>query len=150
MLTEVFDRIISTVDTDIDPGDDVSGGSPADAEPAERLRRQVERYAAGVSRQRQLMAVFVREVHQPRPITATDCATGSVRWSAAGGQLLAGAHPDWSTEEVRTAVHGVFGMLNTVGTFESPLANDELADVLADLAIAAFQLPPEHRRVPGP
>jgi hypothetical protein len=57
-------------------------------------------------------------------------------------RLLAGAHPDWSTEEIRTAVHGAFGMLNTVGTFESPLANDELADVLADLAMAALQLPP--------
>jgi len=34
-------------------------------------------------------------------------------------------------------------MLNTVGTFESPLANDELADLLADLAVAAFQLPPD-------
>ena len=65
-----------------------------------------------------------------------------MRWSAAGVDCSPAAHPDWSTEEVRTAVHGVFGMLNTVGTFESPLANDELADVLADLAIAAFQLPP--------
>ena len=143
VLTEVFDRIISTVDTDIDPGDDVPGGSPADAEPAERLRRQVERYAAGVSRQRQLMAVFVREVHHLPPDHRDRLRDRQRALVGRWRRLLAGAHPDWSTEEVRTAVHGVFGMLNTVGTFESPLANDELADVLADLAIAAFQLPPD-------
>ncbi len=143
VLTEVFDRIISTVDTDIDPGDDVPGASPADAEPAERLRRQVERYAAGVSRQRQLMAVFVREVHHLPPDHRDRLRDRQRALVGRWRRLLAGAHPDWSTEEVRTAVHGVFGMLNTVGTFESPLANDELADVLADLAIAAFQLPPE-------
>jgi len=143
VLTEVFDRIIGTVDTEPDPGDEpLPEAGFTDADQAQRLRRQVERYAAGVSRQRQLMAVFVREVHHLPPdhrdrLRARQRALVG-RWR----RLLAAVHSDWSTEEVRTAVHGVFGMLNTVGTFESPLANDELADVLADLAIAAFQLPP--------
>ena len=150
VLTEVFDRIISTVDTESDPNDDPLPGSDgladadadADANPARRLRRQVERYAAAVSRQRQLMAVFVREVHHLPPDHRDRLRDRQRALVGRWRRLLAGAHPDWSTEEIRTAVHGAFGMLNTVGTFESPLANDELADVLADLAMAALQLPP--------
>jgi len=143
VLTEVFDRIIGTVDTEPDPGDEpLSEAGLTDAAQAQRLRRQVERYAAGVSRQRQLMAVFVREVHHLPPDHRDRLRDRQRALVGRWRRLLAAVHSDWSTEEVRTAVHGVFGMLNTVGTFESPLANDELADVLADLAIAAFQLPP--------
>jgi AcrR family transcriptional regulator len=145
VLTEVFDRIISTVDTEPDPNEvPLTGpGGLTDADPARRLRRQVERYAAGVSRQRQLMAVFVREVHHLPPDHRDRLRNRQRALVGRWRRLLAGVHPEWSTEEIRTAVHGVFGMLNTVGTFESPLANDELADVLADLAMAAFQLPPD-------
>ena len=144
VLTEVFDRIISTVDTDPTPIEDPLPATDGltDADPAVRLRRQVERYAAGVSRQRQLMAVFVREVHHLPPDHRDRLRDRQRALVGRWRRLLAGVHPEWSTDEVRTAVHGVFGMLNTVGTYESPLANDELADVLADLAVAAFQLPP--------
>ena len=145
VLTEVFDRIIGTVDTDPNPNDDPLPAAEllTDTDPALRLRRQVERYAAGVSRQRRLMAVFVREVHNLPPDHRDRLRDRQRALVGRWRRLLADAHPEWSTEEVRTAVHGVFGMLNTVGTFESPLANDELADVLADLAVAAFQLPPD-------
>ena len=145
VLTEVFDRIIGTVDTDPNPNDDPLPAAEVltDTDPALRLRRQVERYAAGVSRQRQLMAVFVREVHNLPPDHRDRLRDRQRVLVGRWRRLLADAHPEWSTEVVRTAVHGVFGMLNTVGTFESPLANDELADVLADLATAAFQLPPD-------
>jgi len=145
VLTEVFDRIIGTVDTDPNPNDDPLPAAEVltDADPALRLRRQIDRYAAGVSRQRQLMAVFVREVHNLPPDHRDRLRDRQRALVGRWRRLLADAHPEWSTEEVRTAVHGVFGMLNTVGTFESPLANDELADVLADLAVAAFQLPPD-------
>ena len=145
VLTEVFDRIIGTVDTDPNPNDDPLPAAEVltDTDPALRLRRQVERYAAGVSRQRRLMAVFVREVHNLPPDHRDRLRDRQRVLVGRWRRLLADAHPEWSTEEVRTAVHGVFGMLNTVGTFESPLANDELADVLADLAVAAFQLPPD-------
>ena len=145
VLTEVFDRIIGTVDTDPNPNDDPLPAAEVltETDPALRLRRQVERYAAGVSRQRQLMAVFVREVHNLPPDHRDRLRDRQRALVGRWRRLLADAHPEWSTEEVRTAVHGVFGMLNTVGTFESPLANDELADVLADLAVAAFQLPPD-------
>jgi len=145
VLTEVFDRIIGTVDTDPNPNDDPLPPAEVltDADPALRLRRQIDRYAAGVSRQRQLMAVFVREVHNLPPDHRDRLRDRQRALVGRWRRLLADAHPEWSTEEVRTAVHGVFGMLNTVGTFESPLANDELADVLADLAVAAFQLPPD-------
>jgi hypothetical protein len=50
------------------------------------------------------------------------------------------AHPDWDGERVRTAVHAAFGMLNAVGTFESPLDDEELAAQLAGLAEAAFRI----------
>jgi len=145
VLTEVFDRIIGTVDTDPNPNDDPLPPAEVltDADPALRLRRQIDRYAAGVSRQRQLMAVFVREVHNLPPDHRDRLRDRQRALVGRWRRLLADAHPEWSTEEVRTAVHGVFGMLNTVGTFESPLANDELADLLADLAVAAFQLPPD-------
>ena len=144
VLTEVFDRIIGTVDTDPNPNDDPLPAAEVltDADPALRLRRQIDRYAAGVSRQRQLMAVFVREVHNLPPDHRDRLRDRQRALVGRWRRLLAGVHPEWSTDEVRTAVHGVFGMLNTVGTYESPLANDELADVLADLAVAAFQLPP--------
>jgi hypothetical protein len=37
-------------------------------------------------------------------------------------------------------VHGAFGMLNAVGTFESPLTDQELAGQLSELAVTALQL----------
>ena len=43
---------------------------------------------------------------------------------------------------MRTAVHGVFGLLNAVGTFDSPLTDAELAGQLGDLAAAALELSP--------
>ena len=42
---------------------------------------------------------------------------------------------------MRTAVHGAFGMLNAVGTFDSPLTDGELARQLAGLACGGLALP---------
>jgi len=158
VLSEVFDRVIDAVTTDpdligpeggsedgtADTGDTAEDHDAAAGElrdPATRLRDHVELYAGGVSRRRRLMAVFLREVHHLPP-EHRDRLRGRQRalvgrWRT----LLAAVHPDWSTERVRTAVHGVFGMLNAVGTFDSPLTDSELAGVLTELAVSSFRLP---------
>ena len=138
VLTSVFDRVIDAVT--IDP--DVIGEIPgqADASPAAQLRQLIEMYAEAVSGRRRLMAVFIREVHhlpaEDRSLLDERQRTLIGRWRA----LLAQVHPEWDAERVRTAVHGAFGMLNAVGTFESPLSDRELADQLAGLAATALQL----------
>ena len=134
VLTAVFDRIIDAV---------VPAVPEADATVAvDRLRVLVDSYAAGVAGRRRLMAVFVREVHH---LPAEHAARLRDRQRALVGiwrDLLAAVHPDWPDQRVRTAVHGVFGLLNAVGTFDSPLTDAELAGQLGDLAAAALELSP--------
>ena len=138
VLTSVFDRVIDAVT--IDP--DVIGEIPgqADGSPAAQLQQLIEMYAGAVSGRRRLMAVFIREVHH---LPAEDRSLLDERQRALIGRwraLLAQVHPEWDAERVRTAVHGAFGMLNAVGTFESPLTDRELADQLAGLAATALRL----------
>jgi hypothetical protein len=40
-------------------------------------------------------------------------------------------------------VHAVFGMINSVADFRSGLADDELAEILVSLALAALSVPAE-------
>jgi AcrR family transcriptional regulator len=139
VLTAVFDRVIDAVA--IDP--DIIGQRAVDddADPATELRQLVLGYAAAVSSRRRLMAVFIREVHHLPP---EDGALLVERQRVLVGRwrtLLAQAQPEWDVERVRTAVHGAFGMLNSVGTFASPLTDRELAGQLSDLVLAAVQLP---------
>ena len=58
-----------------------------------------------------------------------------------------GPTPTGTAELVRTAVHAAFGMLNAVGTFQSPLADRELAAQLGPLAEAAMQIDRRRRRL---
>ena len=94
------------------------------------------------------MAVFIREVHhlptEDRDLLDERQRALIGRWRT----LLAQAHPEWDGERVRTAVHGAFGMLNAVGTFESPLTDRELAAQLAELAVSAMQVDRPHIRTP--
>jgi AcrR family transcriptional regulator len=138
VLTAVFGRVIDAVTTDPDvlgelPGED-------EEEPASRLKYLVSTYAATVAGRRGLMAVFIREVHH---LPAADRELLEQRQRALVGRwrsLLSRVHPDWDAERVRTAVHGAFGMLNAVGTFQSPLPDRELAGQLAELAGTALGL----------
>jgi len=138
VLTAVFGRVIDAVTSDPDvlgelPGED-------DEDPVSRLEFLVRSYATAVSGRRGLMAVFLREVHH---LPAADRDLLEQRQRALVGQwraLLTRAHPEWDTERVRTAVHGAFGMLNAVGTFASPLEDQELAQQLTDLTINALGL----------
>jgi AcrR family transcriptional regulator len=138
VLTAVFDRVIDAVTNDPDVLGELPGG--ADDDPAAALRHLVALYAAAVSGRRRLMAVFIREVHhlpaEDRDLLDERQRALVKRWRV----LLAQAHPEWESERVRTAVHGAFGMLNAVGTFESPLADRELALQLAQLAVSAMQI----------
>lgn len=105
------------------------------------LRGRIEQYAAGVAARRELMAIFVREVHH-LPEEHADRLRQRQRGLVTDWRtLLSATHPDWDAERVRTAVHAVFGMFNAVGTFLSPLPDAELAAQLAALAVAAFELP---------
>jgi len=138
VLTAVFDKVIDAVMVDPEVIGEVRAAT--DEDPATRLRHLVAGYAAAVSGRRGLIAVFIREVHS---LPAEDRALLDERQRALIGLwrvLLARVHPDWDGERVRTAVHGVFGMLNAVGTFESPLSDRELAGQLGELAITALQL----------
>ena len=138
VLTAVFDRVIDAVTNDPDVLGELPG--EADDDPAASLRHLVALYAAAVSGRRRLMAVFIREVHhlpaEDRELLDERQRALIKRWRI----LLAQAHPEWDGEQVRTAVHGAFGMLNSVGTFESPLADRELATQLAQLAVSAMRV----------
>lgn len=137
VLTAVFDRVIDAVAYD---RVEVSAAADSAAGDAAGLRELIHKYADAVCSRRRLMAVFVREVHH---LPADDRALLDERqrvlvrkWRT----LLGHAHPDWDVERVRTAVHGAFGMLNAVGTFESPLTDAELAHQVSELAINALQV----------
>ena len=86
------------------------------------------------------MAVFIREVHhlpsEDRDLLVARQRALVGRWRSLLGQV----HPDWDSERVRTAVHGAFGMVNAVGTFESPLSDQDLAGQLSALASTALEL----------
>jgi AcrR family transcriptional regulator len=141
VLAAVFDRIIDAVDTGdtVDPGDPSDTGS-VDQPATVGLQTLIARYARGVADRRRLMAVFVREVHHLPPEHAVRLRERQRALVRRWRDLVARIHPEWSPERVRTAVHAVFGLLNSVGTFDSVLSDAELADQLADLASATFQL----------
>lgn len=111
------------------------------ANPAAALRARIDWYAAGVAARRELMAIFVREVHHLPREHAERLRMRQRALVTEWRDLLAAVHPDWGKEQVRTTVHAVFGMLNAVGTFVSPLPDSELAAQLAALAAVALQLP---------
>lgn len=132
VLAAVFDRIIDTV---------VTAPTASGPDPGDQLRAAVSRYALGVVAARRAMAVFVREVHH-----LPDEVSGRLRsrqrtlvhhWR----ELVADVHPDWPAEKSRTAVHAAFGLLNSVGTFTSPLPDGELADQLTRLTLGALACP---------
>ncbi|MDQ2738110.1 MAG: TetR/AcrR family transcriptional regulator [Actinomycetota bacterium] len=134
VLAAVFDGIIDAVTA-------APGNLPAGTTGRDELVVLIEAYAAAVATRRRLMAVFVREVHHLPPEHRARLAerqrTLVRRWRT----LLGRVHPDWSDEVIRTTVHGAFGMLNALGTFDSPLTDDALASVLVELAARMFQLP---------
>lgn len=139
VLTAVFDRVIDAVAYD---RVEVSAEADSPEQDAARLRELIVKYAEAVCGRRRLMAVFVREVHhlpaEDRTLLDERQRVLVRKWRT----LLGHAHPDWDVEQVRTAVHGAFGMLNAVGTFESPLEDAELARQMSELAVNALQLGP--------
>src|SRR5664279_839362 len=140
VLTAVFDRVIDAVTDPYPVGEAAQADTENPADPAARLRELITTYASAVAGRRRLMAVFIREVHHLPAADRTQLVQRQRvlvgRWRA----LLAGAHADWDGERVRTAVHAAFGMLNAVGTFESPLTDRDLARQLGDLAVAALAI----------
>lgn len=135
ILTAVIDGIIDAVTTPTVP-------IRPDATPSDELLGLLQAYATAVSGRRRLMAVFVREVHhlpaEHRDRLAERQRAMIRRWRT----LLEAVHPDWSVEVVRTTVHGCFGMLNALGTFDSPLTDGALASILVELATRMLRLSP--------
>jgi AcrR family transcriptional regulator len=130
VLAAVFDTIIDDVV--------VPAAAPPAGDPSGRLRSAVVSYATGVAANRQVMAVFVREVHH-LPDTESSRLRDRQRalvhhWR----ELLADAQPTWTEQQVRTGVHAAFGLLNSVGTFTSPLTDQQLAGQLTDLTLGAL------------
>lgn len=134
VLAAVFDGILDAV-----TARPVTTPNPGD--PTAALRAVVKVYATAVAARRRLMAVFVREVHHLPPeqrVGLDERQRGLVReWR----NLLAAVHPQWSGEMVRICVHGCFGMLNSVGTFDARLDDDELTRALTALAARVLDLP---------
>ena len=141
VLTAVFDRVIDVAYDRVE----VSAEPDSPEQDAARLRELIVKYAEAVCGRRRLMAVFVREVHhlpaEDRTLLDERQRVLVRKWRT----LLGHAHPDWDVEQVRTAVHGAFGILNAVGTFDSPLPDAELARQVSQLAVNALQL-----NLPGP
>ena len=133
LLAAVIDRVIDSVIVLERPDE----GGPA----VQQLDASIARYAAAVARQRSVMAVFVREVHH-LPAAQQDSLRRRQRELVRNWRTLLGAsRTDWNSEQVRTAVHAAFGLLNSVGLFSSPLPDGELARQLARLTRAALGLP---------
>lgn len=134
LLAAVIDRVIDSVmtfdETAIDREDD----------PVRALDTAIRRYADAVARQRSVMAVFVREVHHLPAAEQHRLRARQRELVRRWRELLAGVHPEWPTEQVRTAVHGAFGLLNSVGLFSSPLPDDVLGDQLAALCRGTLAL----------
>lgn len=137
VLAAVIDTIIDAV-----AADETRPAEAGATAPAAELSARIEQYATGVAGRRELMAIFVREVHHLPEDQAAALRQRQrdlvVQWR----ELLSAVHPAWSREQVRTGVHAVFGMLNAVGTFSSPLTDAELAEQLTGLARAALHLLP--------
>jgi AcrR family transcriptional regulator len=141
ILAAVFDGIIDAVTAA--PADPLP-----DQPPADELLTLIHVYAAAVAARRRLMAVFVREVHHLPPEHRTQLAHRQRALVRQWCGLLTAVHPGWSAEVVRTTVHGCFGMLNALGTFDSALPDDELATTLVLMAGRMLQLdtdPPIHK-----
>ncbi|MTD17340.1 TetR family transcriptional regulator [Nakamurella sp. YIM 132087] len=135
VLAAVFEGIVTAVAAE--PAAD-SGDTP---DPVADLLAQIDVYAHAVAERRKLMAVWVREVHHLPPehrLGLEQRQRALVRrWRTRTAQI----HPDWTVEQVRTAVHAAFGMLNSVGTFDSPLSDGDLAAELDLLVRRALELP---------
>ncbi len=138
VLAAVFDRIIDAVDLTGTP--EQVDRTPGAGAAADRLHRLIAAYADGVADRRRLMAVFVTQVHHLPPEHAVRLRERQRALVRRWRDLVGRVHPDWPSEQVRTSVHAVFGLLNSVGTFDSPLSDAELADQLAGLAAAALAL----------
>lgn len=151
VLAEVFERVIDAVVDVVDPGDADSRGAVTgvvdgdgtvpDVADARRLMASViEGYAASVASRRRLMGVFLREVHHLPAEQSEHLALRQRHLIGRWRRLLAAAHPDWSVQRVRSAVHAAFGLLNSVGTYESPLTDAELTAELTRLTRSALEL----------
>lgn len=134
VLAAVFDGILDAV-----TARPVQMADPDD--PAAALRAVVEVYAGAVATRRRLMAVFVREVHHLPPEQRSGLEERQRRLVREWRTLLAAVHPQWTGEVVRTCVHGCFGLLNSVGTFDADLADDQLAQVLTELSCRLLDVP---------
>jgi AcrR family transcriptional regulator len=133
ILAAVFDGIIDAVTAP-------PANPPPNEPPADELVALIEVYAAAVASRRRLMAVFVREVHHLPPEHGAQLADRQRALVRQWRSLLAAVHPEWSAEVVRTTVHGCFGMLNALGTFDSALSDAELAATLVLMATRMLQL----------
>ncbi len=134
VLAAVFDGIIDAVTAAPDDPPDVQSAT-------DELQALVQVYAAAVAPRRRLMAVFVREVHHLPPEHGADLADRQRALVRQWRTLVSQVHPEWSREVVRATVHGCFGMLNALGTFDSALTDDELAETLVTLAGRMLALP---------
>lgn len=143
VLAAVIDTIIDAV---APQHSSAAGFDAPPVDPVRELHSRIDWYAAGVASRRELMAIFVREVHHLPEEHADRLRRRQRSLVTEWRTLLASIHPTWDAERVRTGVHAVFGIFNAVGTFTSPLSDAALATQLSTFAVAALQLPDAPRR----
>jgi AcrR family transcriptional regulator len=137
LLVALFDRVVD----DLNDAAQTAMATARDA--GEALVMLVRAHVAFALGQRAVVMVYRQEAHNlpdidRRRLRRKQRAYAET-WTDAVGRL----HPQLPRPSVRACVHAVFGMINSVADFRSGLADDELAEILVSLALAALSVPAE-------
>ena len=105
------------------------------------LRGLIEHHVRFALRDRAIITVYDQEVHnlpeEPRRRLRRNQRLYANLWVDAAVVL----RPEWDRPHATAAVHGVFGLLNSVADYQPRLSDAETALLLVSLAESAFGLP---------
>ena len=136
LLVALIDRVIDEL---LANGRDIVSEAP-DADTA--LRGLIQHHVAFALRDRAIITVYDQEVHnlpdEPRRRLRRNQRLYANLWVDAVVVL----RPDWDRPHATAAVHGVFGLLNSVADYQPRLTDAETAVLLVAMAETAFGLLP--------
>jgi AcrR family transcriptional regulator len=135
LLVALIDRVIDEL---LATGRDIVAAAP-DAESA--LRGLIEHHVAFALRDRAIITVYDQEVHnvpdEPRRRLRRNQRLYANLWVDAVAELRS----EWDRPRATAAVHGAFGLLNSVADYQPRLSDAETAVLLVAMAESAFGLP---------
>jgi AcrR family transcriptional regulator len=106
--------------------------------PTDALRRLVQATAEEMASNREVSAIFFHESRSLAPdahARFTRIQRGLIKhWV----ELLKGARPELTDEQARVVVRASSGLLNSVGQFSTTMPADQLAPLLAEMALASL------------